>query len=134
MVPKVLTVLKVPTTISITVALTSHNFSTCNLKSWYLVIFSSSFNLMFLSPEQLCWWFCILSSLYQWLQYLAFCVLFPDLFGFQSTKVFYICHFPVLALVDARTICLHIHSRISCTGANALFSNFVMSLPVLASS
>ena len=46
-----LTVPKVPPTIGLTVALTSHNFCTCNLKSWYLVIFSSSFILMFWSPE-----------------------------------------------------------------------------------
>ena len=38
-----LTVPKAPTTIGITVALTFHNFCTCNVKSWYLVIFSSSF-------------------------------------------------------------------------------------------
>ena len=42
-----LTVPKAPATISITLALTSRNFCTCNLKSWYLVIFSSSFTLMF---------------------------------------------------------------------------------------
>ena len=41
---------KAPTTIGLTVALTSQNFWTCNLKSWYLVIFSSSFTLMFWSP------------------------------------------------------------------------------------
>ena len=34
-----LTLPKAPTTIGITVALTSHNFCTCNLKSWYMVIF-----------------------------------------------------------------------------------------------
>ena len=38
---------KAPTSIGITVALTSQNFWTCNLKSWYLVIFSNSFTLMF---------------------------------------------------------------------------------------
>ena len=42
-----LTVPKALTTIGRTVALTYHNFCTCNLKSWYLVIFSSSFTLMF---------------------------------------------------------------------------------------
>ena len=45
-----LTLPKAPTKIGITVALTSHNFCTCNLKSWYLVIFSRSFTLMFWSP------------------------------------------------------------------------------------
>ena len=30
--------------------MTSHNFCTCNPKSWYLVIFSSSFPVMFWSP------------------------------------------------------------------------------------
>ena len=34
-----LTLPKAPTTIGITVALTSHNFCTCNLKSWHMVIF-----------------------------------------------------------------------------------------------
>ena len=38
------------TTTGITEALTSHNFCTCNLKSWYLVIFSGSFTLMFWFP------------------------------------------------------------------------------------
>ena len=42
-----LTVPKATTTIGITVALTFHNFCTCNLKYWYLVIFSSYFTLMF---------------------------------------------------------------------------------------
>ena len=42
-----LTVPKAPTTIGITVALTSYKFCTCNLNSWYLVIFSSFFTLMF---------------------------------------------------------------------------------------
>ena len=42
-----LTVPKAPNTIGITVALTFHNFCTCNLKSWYFVIFYSSFTLMF---------------------------------------------------------------------------------------
>ena len=41
------TVPKAPVTIGITVALTSHNFCTCNLKSWYLVIVSGFFTLMF---------------------------------------------------------------------------------------
>ena len=45
-----LTIPKAPATIGITVALTSHNFCTCNLNSWYLVIFSSFFTLMFWSP------------------------------------------------------------------------------------
>ena len=45
-----LTVLKVPTRIGITIALRSYNFCTSNLKFWYLVIFSSSFKLMFWSP------------------------------------------------------------------------------------
>ena len=40
-----LTVPKVPTTIGITVALTSHNFCTFNLKSWYFV-FPSSFDVL----------------------------------------------------------------------------------------
>ena len=45
-----LTIPKAPTTIGITIALTSHNSCNCNLKSWYLVIISSSFTLMFWSP------------------------------------------------------------------------------------
>ena len=45
-----LTVPKAPTTIGVIVVLTSHNFYTCNLKSCYLVIFSSSFTFMFCSP------------------------------------------------------------------------------------
>ena len=45
-----LVVPKAPTAIGITVALTSPNFCTCNLNSWYLVISSSSFTLMFWSP------------------------------------------------------------------------------------
>ena len=48
-------------------------------------------------------------------------VLFPYLFGLQSPKVFYICHFPVLVLVDVRTICLQILSQISSAGASVLF-------------
>ena len=58
---------------------------------------------------------------YQWLRDLDFFVLFPYLFGLQSPKVFSICHFPARGLVYVRTICLHIQSQISCTGANALF-------------
>ena len=109
-----LTVPKAPTTIGITVALTSHNFCTCTLKSWcFLVPSLWYFNLQ----EQLCQWFCILSCLCQWLQYLDFGVIFLYLFGLQSPKKFYICHFLELALVDVRTICLHIKSQISCTGA-----------------
>ena len=46
-----LTVPKASTAIGKTVALTSHNFWFCNLKSWYLVIFFSSFTLMLWSPE-----------------------------------------------------------------------------------
>ena len=45
-----LTVPKARTTIGVIVVLTSHNFYTCYLKSWYLVIFSSSFTFMFCSP------------------------------------------------------------------------------------
>ena len=45
-----LTIPKAPTIIGITIALTSHNSCNCNLKSWYLVIISSSFTLMFWSP------------------------------------------------------------------------------------
>ena len=43
------TVRKAPITTGITVASTSHNFCTCNLKSWYLVVFCSSFTLIFWS-------------------------------------------------------------------------------------
>ena len=71
--------------------------------------------------EEQCPLFCILSSFYQWLQYLVFSVLFLYLFRMQSPKVFYICHFPPLVMVDARTICLHIQSQISCTGSSVLF-------------
>ena len=42
-----LTAPKAPATTGITVALTFHNICTCSLKSWYLVIFSSSFTLTF---------------------------------------------------------------------------------------
>ena len=45
-----LTVPKAAITIGITAALTSHNFCNCNLKSWYLVISSSSLTLTFWSP------------------------------------------------------------------------------------
>ena len=62
-----LTVPKVPTTIGIIVVLTSHNFCTCNLKSWFLVIFLVPSLWCFALQEQLCRWFCILSSVYQWL-------------------------------------------------------------------
>ena len=44
-----LTFPKAPTTIAITVALPFHNFCTCNLKAWYLVIFSSSLRLCLIS-------------------------------------------------------------------------------------
>ena len=114
--------LTAPSTIGITVALISHNFCTCNLIPgiWWFFLVPSLW--WFDLQEQLCWWFCMLSSLYQWLQYLAFGVLFPCLFGLQSPKVFYICHFPALTLVDAKTICLHIQSQICCTEeASVLF-------------
>ena len=127
-----LTVPKATVTIGVTVALTSYNFCTCNLKSWYLVIFFSSFTLMFWSPGTVL--SMILHSLFSLsmtTHYLVFGVLFLYLFGLQSPKVFYICHFPALALVDPRTICLHTQSQISCTGASVLFSKFVMSLSVL---
>ena len=120
-----LTVPKGPTTIGITVALTSHNLWTCNLKSGIWWFFLAPSLRCFDLQEQLCRWFCILSSLYQWLQYLVFGDLFLYLFGLQSPKAFYICHFPPLVLVDARTICLHIQSQISCIRASVLFSNFV---------
>ena len=110
---------KAPTAIGVIVALKSHNFCTCNLKSLYLVIFSSSFTLMFWSPGTVCRWFCVLSSLYQWLQYLDFRVLLP--YVWTAPKVFYICHFLALALVDVRTICLHIQSQICCTGISVRF-------------
>ena len=51
----------------------------------------------------------------------ALSVLFPYLFRLQSPKVFYFCNFPALALVDVKTICLHILSQISSTGASVLF-------------
>ena len=44
-----LSVNKAPTRTGITVALTFHNFFSCKLKFWYLVIFSSYFTLMFWS-------------------------------------------------------------------------------------
>ena len=49
-----LTVLKAPTVTGITVALIFRNFCTCNLKSWYLVVFSVSFTLVFDLKEHLC--------------------------------------------------------------------------------
>ena len=116
-----LTAPKGPTTIGITVALTSHNLWTCNLKSGIWWFFLAPSLRCFDLQEQLCRWFCILSSLYQWLQYLVFGDLFLYLFGLQSPKAFYICHFPPLVLVDARTICLHIQSQISCIGASVLY-------------
>ena len=58
-----LTVPKVPTTIGISVALTSHNFCTCNLKTWWFFLVPSLW--CFDLRERLCRWFCILSSLYQ---------------------------------------------------------------------
>ena len=38
-----------------------------------------------------------------------------------KSQIFYISHSPALALVDARTVCLHIQFQISCTGVNVLF-------------
>ena len=38
-----------------------------------------------------------------------------------KSQIFYIPHSPALALVDARTVCLHIQFQISCTGVNVLF-------------
>ena len=52
---------------------------------------------------------------------LVFGVLYPNLSGLQSPKVFYICHSPAVTLVDVRNICLLIQSQISCTGASVLF-------------
>ena len=116
-----LTIHKAPTTIGITVALTSHNSCNCNLSPgiWWLFLVPSLW--CFGLQEQLCRWFCIFSFFYQWLQDLDFYLLFPYLFGLQSLKVFYICHFPARGLVYVRTICLHIQSQTFCTGANALF-------------
>ena len=93
---------------------------TCNLKSSYVVIFLVSSLWCFDLQEQLCRWFCILSSLYEWLQYLTLGVLFPYLSGFQCPKVFYFCHSPAAALVGPRKIYLHIQFQITCTGASAL--------------
>ena len=45
-----LTVPKAPTTTGITVTLAFHSFYSCNLKSWYLVIFFSYCTLIFWSP------------------------------------------------------------------------------------
>ena len=129
------TVSKAPTTISITATLTSHNFCTCNWKSWYLVIFSSSFTLTFWSPGTLTfWWFFSLSSLYQWLQYLAFAAQFPNLPGMQSPKVFYICHSPALALVDARTFVFIFNVTSLAHESVYFFSTFFVSLLVWVSS
>ena len=51
-----------------------------------------------------------------------------------KSQIFYIPHSPALALVDARTVCLHIQFQISCTGVNVLFfSSFAVSLPALVS-
>ena len=46
-----LTVPKAPTTVGLTVTLTSQNICTCNLKPWNLAISSSSFTLIFWSPR-----------------------------------------------------------------------------------
>ena len=62
------------------------------------------------------------------------CSSFFYLSGLQGPKAFYISHSPTLALVDARTIYLHIQLQVSCTGPSVLFSSFVVSLPVLVSS
>ena len=105
-----LTVPKARTTIGVIVVLTFHNFYTCYLKSWYLVICSSSFTFMFCSPGTamamiLHSLFCLsvntVSGLGCSISYLS---------GLQSPKVCYICRFPALDLVDARTICLEILS------------------------
>ena len=88
-----LTVPKVPTTIGIIVALTSHNFCACNLKSLYLVIFFSSFTLMFWSQGTAM--SILLHSPFSlsMTTILTFGVLVPNLSGLQSPKVFYICHY-----------------------------------------
>ena len=112
-----LTAPKAPTVAGIIKVLTLHNYCTKNLKFWYLEIFSSYFTLMF--------WYSgttmlmILDFLFPLskLQCLAFGVLFLYLFGLQSPKVFHISYSPALALVDVRTISLHIQFPISCIGA-----------------
>ena len=38
-----------------------------------------------------------------------------------KSQIYYISHSAALALVDARTVCLHIQFQISCTGVNVLF-------------
>ena len=119
---------KVPTAIVITVALTSNNFCTCNLKC---LIFCSSvwyFDL----HEQLCGWCYILSSVYQWLQCLQ-CSISLSIWTAKSQSILHLS-FAALALVIARAICLHIQSKIYRTGANVFFSKIVVSLPVLVSS
>ena len=66
-----LAILKEPTTVGITVALTSHNFCNCNLRSWYLVIFfSKSFTLIF------------------WSSRTAMSMMFHSLFSLSMTSIF----------------------------------------------
>ena len=110
-----LTVLKVPTRIGITIALRSYNFCTCNLKSWYLVIFSSSLTLMFWSPgtAMLMVLHSLLSLSVTTISALR-CSISLSVWIAKSQSIL---HFTALPLVHARTICLHI----SCTGPSVLY-------------
>ena len=116
-----LTVPKALTTIGITVALISHNFCTCNLKSWYLAIFSSSLTLMFWPPGTVM--AMILHSFFS-LSVTTIsglrCSISLSVWIAKSQSILYL-PFPALALVDAGPICLHIQPQILCTRASALF-------------
>ena len=113
---------KAPTTIGLTVALTSQNFWTCNLKSWYLVIFSSSFTLMFWSPRT------AMSMILHSLFYLSM----TTISGFRCSisLPFWIAMSQSILHLSFSTTgfgwcenhsCLHIQSEISYIGASVLF-------------
>ena len=134
-----LTVPKARTTIGVIVVLTSHNFYTCYLKSWYLVIFSSSFTFMFCSPRT------------------AMAMILHSLFSLSVNTVSVLLVFYIFICLDCKvpkyvTYIVFQHwiwlmrepfvlkfnrfqsDSISCTGASVFFSKFVVSLPVLVSS
>ena len=113
---------KAPTTIGITVALRSHHFWTCNLKFCYLMIFSSSFTLMFWSPRT------AMSMILHSLFYLSM----TTISGFRCSisLPFWIAMSQSILHLSFSTTgfgwcenhsCLHIQSEISYIGASVLF-------------
>ena len=122
-----LTIPKTPATIGVIVALTSHNFSTCNLKFWYLVIFSISFNLMFWSPGTAM--LMILHSLFP--------LSMTTISGFQcsiSLSVWIAKSQSIGSSWCENHLSLHSISTFLHRRQYTFFSKFVVSLPVLFSS